>query len=185
MKSFFVQSDKQQAKGSAIMFIFSEVYGALELGINGLDRLIAFFGAIAFANVILLSYQLVENNNVPKSWETGTAMIAAVALGFGIFDTAYIGTDASINTDGIYLFILITIIGFNVVAEGVVSNIWRYMAITGSLGLFFFIGFDYFFDNLFFDNLPEWTFPIGLIFYISWLLGIGVGTYTAWNKREE
>ena len=89
MKSFFVQPDKQQAKGSAIMFIFSEVYGALELGINGLDKLIAFFGAIAFANVILLSYQLVENNNVPKSWETGTAMIAAVALGFGIFDTAY------------------------------------------------------------------------------------------------
>ena len=37
MKSFFVQPDKQQAKGSAVMFIFSEVYGALELGINGLD----------------------------------------------------------------------------------------------------------------------------------------------------
>ena len=135
MRSFFVQPDKQQAKGSAVMFIFSEVYGFLELGINGLDKLIAFFGAVAFANVILLSYQLVENNDVPKSWETGTAMIAAVALGFGIFDTAYIGTEAPINTDGIYLFILITIIGFNVVAEGVVSNIWRYMAITGSLGL--------------------------------------------------
>ena len=55
MNSFFVQPDKQQAKGSAVMFIFSEVYGALELGINGLDKLIAFFGAIAFANVILLS----------------------------------------------------------------------------------------------------------------------------------
>ena len=97
MRSFFVQPDKQQAKGSAVMFIFSEVYGFLELGINGLDKLIAFFGAVAFANVILLSYQLVENNNVPKSWETGTAMIAALALGFGIFDTAYIGTEAHIN----------------------------------------------------------------------------------------
>jgi hypothetical protein len=69
MRSFFVQPDKQQAKGSAIMFIFSEVYGFLELGINGLDKLIAFFGAVAFANVILLSYQLVENNDVPKSWK--------------------------------------------------------------------------------------------------------------------
>ena len=66
MKSFFVQSDKQQAKGSAMMFIFSEVYGALELGINGLDKLIAFFGAIAFANVILLSYQLVETTMYQK-----------------------------------------------------------------------------------------------------------------------
>ena len=37
----------------------------------------------------------------------------------------------------------------------------------------------------FFDNLPEWVFPIGLVFYISWLLGIGIGTYTAWNKRED
>ena len=55
MRSFFVQPDKQQAKGSAVMFIFSEVYGFLELGINGLDKLIAFFGAVAFANVILLS----------------------------------------------------------------------------------------------------------------------------------
>ena len=53
MRSFFVQPDKQQAKGSAVMFIFSEVYGFLELGINGLDKLIAFFGAVAFANVIL------------------------------------------------------------------------------------------------------------------------------------
>ena len=52
MRSFFVQPDKQQAKGSAIMFIFSEVYGALELRINGLDKLIAYFGAIAFAKVI-------------------------------------------------------------------------------------------------------------------------------------
>ena len=34
MRSFFVQPDKQQTKGSAIMFIFSEVYGALELGIG-------------------------------------------------------------------------------------------------------------------------------------------------------
>ena len=59
------------------------------------------------------------------------------------------------------------------------------MAITGSLGLLFFIGYDYFFDGSFFDNLPEWVFPIGLVFYVSWLLGIGVGTYTAWNRREE
>ena len=65
MKKFnlFLQDDKTQGKVSSVLLFIAWAYEIPDFEFAILDKVMAFIGAVALANVILLSYKLIEHKD--------------------------------------------------------------------------------------------------------------------------
>ena len=77
---------KLKEKFLQFLLFIAWAYEIPEFEIAILDKVMAFIGAVALSNVILLSYKLIEHKDLPSNWQTGIAMIAAIMLVAGLME---------------------------------------------------------------------------------------------------
>ena len=90
-----------------------------------------------------------------------------------------LGINEELNTAGIWTIFGFGILSLGVTSEGVIDNIWRYAAILA--GLFGIVGSGSEFitgTNIIADT------PVGLVAFLTFIAGVGVGPLLAWNKKE-
>ena len=66
------------------------------------------------------------------------------------------------------------------VSEGVIGNIYRYSLLVGGAVGMAVSGAGAFFGY----ELPEALMPLGLVIWLAFILGLGVGPLLAWRDRE-
>lgn len=172
--NLFLQDDKTQGKISAVLLFIAWAYEIPEFEIAILDKVMAFIGAVALSNVILLSYKLIEHKDLPSNWQTGIAMIAAIMLVAGLMEVGSSEEDPGLRV--FFFFFLITVITYTAIADGVIPNAWRYATVIGAVPLMIALAEDIFVGT---DNLS-----ILWIGYLIFTVAFPVGNYIAWDKYD-
>ena len=172
--NLFLLDDKTQGKVSSVLLFIAWAYEIPEFEIATLDKVMAFIGAVALSNVILLSYKLIEHKDLPSNWQSGIAMIAAIMLVSGLMEVGSPFEDPGLRV--FFFFFLITVITYTTIADGVIPDVWRYITIAGAVPLMIALGEDVFLGT---DNLS-----ILWIGYLIFTVGFPVGNYVAWDKYE-
>lgn len=177
MKKFnlFLQDDKTQGKVSSVLLFIAWAYEIPDFEFAILDKVMAFIGAVALANVILLSYKLIEHKDLPSNWQNGIAMIAATMLISGLLEVGAPVEDPALRV--FFFFFLITVITYTAIADGVIPDVWRYVTIAGAVPLLIALGEDVFVGT---DNLA-----ILWVGYLIFTVGFPAGNYVAWNNYKE
>tara|TARA_Y100000022_G_C13079457_1_gene297087 strand:+ start:22 stop:561 length:540 start_codon:yes stop_codon:yes gene_type:complete len=172
--NLFLQDDKTQGKVSAVLLFIAWAYEIPDFEFAVLDKVMAFIGAVALSNVILLSYKLIEHKDLPSNWQNGIAMIAAIMLVAGLLEVGSPVEDPSLRV--FFFFFLITVITYTAIADDVIPNGWRYATVIGAVLLMIALAEDIFVGT---DNLSIlWTG------YLILTVAFPAGNYVAWNKYE-
>ena len=177
MKSFFTSTDKENGQQSAYVFIIANVIGFVTTGILGQEQphpLVQFLWGLGFAG-IALSLKPLLGDNVPENWREGTTFLAAAIFTANCLTIGSTGNEFA----PFFFFICLNMIALYSVSEGVIANIWRYNLLIGGIVGFLLSGAGTFFGY----ELPESLMPIGLVVWLTLILGVGVGPLLAWNKR--
>ena len=179
MKSFFASTDKENAQQAGYLFLIVNILGFVTTGIMGMESppgelLVNFLWGLSVAGIFLTIKPLL-GDNVPENWRDGTTFVAA---------TIFTGNCLTLGSDGnefapFFFFICLNMIALYSVSEGVIANIWRYNLLIGGIVGFLLSGAGTFFGY----ELPESLMPIGLVVWLTLILGVGVGPLLAWNKR--
>ena len=180
MKSFFASTDKENAQQAGYLFLIVNILGFVTTGIMGMEappgeKLVGFFWGLSLAGVILGMKPLL-GDNVPENWRDGTIFFAAAIF---TANTLLLGSDGN-EFAPFFFFICLNMVALYAVSEGVIGNIYRYSLLLGGIIGMVISGAGAFFDY----EVPEALMPIGLVIWLAFILGLGVGPILAWNKKE-
>ena len=180
MKSFFASTDKEKALQAGYLFLIVNILGFITQGIMGMESppgelLVNFLWGLSLSGVILTIKPLL-GDNVPENWREGTTFFAAAVF---TANTLLLGSDGN-EFAPFFFFICLNMIALYAVSEGVIGNIYRYsLLIGGAIGMAVsgagaFFGYE----------LPEALMPLGLVIWLAFILGLGVGPLLAWNNKD-
>ena len=181
MKKFFTQPIGDLARQNAltflvinVLFIGVEFSGATAL--DAVDNLLNFFWGFTLISIIIAGYYLVEGH-VPEYWKMATTVLATVII-FGTF------LEITQFEDGflpIYFFWAFNslIYGLTLRGSGIFRPIYEYLTIFGALIITIGTSADLFFDY----ELPEAVQIVGLVGWLSLVVGTSVGNYFAWGDK--
>jgi hypothetical protein len=180
MKSFFASTDKENAKQAGYLFLIVNILGFVTTGIMGMEappgeKLVGFLWGLSLAGVILGMKPLL-GDNVPENWRDGTIFFAAAIF---TANTLLLGSEGN-EFAPFFFFICLNMVALYAVSEGVIGNIYRYSLLVGGIIGMVISGAEAFFDY----EVPEALMPIGLVIWLAFILGLGVGPILAWNKKE-
>ena len=180
MKSFFASTDKENAQQAGYLFLIVNILGFVTTGIMGMEappgeKLVGFLWGLSLAGVILGMKPLL-GDNVPENWRDGTIFFAATIF---TANTLLLGSDGN-EFAPFFFFICLNMVALYAVSDGVIGNIYRYSLLVGGVIGMAVSGAGAFFDY----EIPEALMPVGLVIWLAFILGLGVGPILAWNKKE-
>ena len=179
MKSFFASTDKENAQQAGYLFLITNLLGFVTTGLMGMEAppgelLVSFLWGLSLAGIFLTIKPLL-GDNVPENWREGTTFLAAAI---------FAGNCLTLGSDGnefapFFFFICLNMIALYAVSDGVIGNIYRYSLLIGGI-----IGMGVSGAGAFFGyELPEELMPLGLVIWLAFILGLGVGPLLAWRDR--
>ncbi len=179
MKSFFASTDKENAQQAGYLFLIVNILGFVTQGIMGIENppgesLLNFLWGLSLAGIILTIKPLL-GENVPENWREGTIFFAAAVF---TANTLLIGSDGN-EFAPFFFFICLNMVALFAVSEDIIGNIYRYSLLVGGLIGMIISGAGAFFEY----ELPEALMPVGLVIWLAFILGLGVGPLLAWRER--
>ena len=181
MKKFFTQPIGDLARQNAltflvinILFIGVEFSGATAL--DAVDNLLNFFWGFTLISIIIAGYYLVEGH-VPEYWKMATTVLATVII-FGTF------LEITQFEDGflpMYFFWAFNSLIYTLTLRGtgIFRPIYENITVLGALIITIGSSADIFFGY----ELPEVFEIIGLLGWLSLVVGTSLGNYFAWGDK--
>ena len=181
MKKFFTQPIGDLARQNAltflvinILFIGVEFSGATAL--DAVDNLLNFFWGFTLISIIIAGYYLVEGH-VPEYWKMATTVLATVII-FGTF------LEITQFEDGflpMYFFWAFNSLIYTLTLRGtgIFRPIYENITVLGALIITIGSSADIFFGY----ELPEVFEIIGLVGWLSLVVGTSLGNYFAWGDK--
>lgn len=183
MKKFFTQPIGDLARQNAltflvinILFIGVEFSGATAL--DAVDNLLNFFWGFTLISIIIAGYYLVEGH-VPEYWKMATTVLATVII-FGTF------LEITQFEDGflpMYFFWAFNSLIYTLTLRGtgIFRPIYENITVLGALIITIGSSADIFFGY----ELPEVFEIIGLVGWLSLVVGTSLGNYFAWGDKAS
>ena len=183
MKKFFTQPIGDLARQNAltflvinVLFIGVEFSGATAL--NAVDNLLNFFWGFTLISIIIAGYYLVEGH-VPEYWKMATTVLATVII-FGTF------LEITQFEDGflpMYFFWAFNSLIYTLTLRGtgIFRPIYENITVLGALIITIGSSADIFFGY----ELPEVFEIIGLVGWLSLVVGTSLGNYFAWGDKAS
>ena len=181
MKKFFTQPIGDLARQNAltflvinVLFIGVEFSGATAL--DAVDNLLNFFWGFTLISIIIAGYYLVEGH-VPEYWKMATTVLATVII-FGTF------LEITQFEDGflpMYFFWAFNSLIYTLTLRGtgIFRPIYENITVLGALIITIGSSADIFFGY----ELPEAFEIIGLVGWLSLVVGTSLGNYFAWGDK--
>ena len=181
MKKFFTQPIGDLARQNAltflvinVLFIGVEFSGATAL--DAVDNLLKFFWGFTLISIIIAGYYLVEGH-VPEYWKMATTVLATVII-FGTF------LEITQFEDGflpMYFFWAFNSLIYTLTLRGtgIFRPIYENITVLGALIITIGSSADIFFGY----ELPEVFEIIGLVGWLSLVVGTSLGNYFAWGDK--
>jgi hypothetical protein len=181
MKKFFTQPIGDLARQNAltflvinVLFIGVEFSGATAL--DAVDNLLNFFWGFTLISIIIAGYYLVEGH-VPEYWKMATTVLATVII-FGTF------LEITQFEDGflpMYFFWAFNSLIYTLTLRGtgIFRPIYENITVLGALIITIGSSADIFFGY----ELPEVFEIIGLVGWLSLVVGTSLGNYFAWGDK--
>ena len=181
MKKFFTQPIGDLARQNAltflvinVVFIGVEFSGATAL--DAVDDLLNFFWGFTLVSIIIAGYYLAEGH-VPEYWKAATTVLASVII---------LGTFLEITQfeDGflpMYFFWAFNSLIYTLTLRGtgIFRPIYENITVLGALIITIGSSADIFFGY----ELPEVFEIIGLVGWLSLVVGTSLGNYFAWGDK--
>ena len=183
MKKFFTQPIGDLARQNAltflvinVLFIGVEFSGATAL--DAVDNLLNFFWGFTLISSIIAGYYLVEGH-VPEYWKMATTVLATVII-FGTF------LEITQFEDGflpMYFFWAFNSLIYTLTLRGtgIFRPIYENITVLGALIITIGSSADIFFGY----ELPEVFEIIGLVGWLSLVVGTSLGNYFAWGDKAS
>ncbi|MEN9018082.1 MAG: hypothetical protein ABF331_06220 [Hellea sp.] len=183
MKKFFTQPIGDLARQNAltflvinVLFIGVEFSGATAL--DAVDNLLNFFWGFTLISIIIAGYYLVEGH-VPEYWKMATTVLATVII-FGTF------LEITQFEDGflpMYFFWAFNSLIYTLTLRGtgIFRPIYENITVLGALIITIGSSADIFFGY----ELPEVFEIIGLVGWLSLVVGTSLGNYFAWGDKAS
>ena len=181
MKKFFTQPIGDLARQNAltflvinVLFIGVEFSGATAL--DAVDNLLNFFWGFTLISIIIAGYYLVEGH-VPEYWKMATTVLATVII-FGTF------LEITQFEDGflpMYFFWAFNSLIYTLTLRGtgIFRPIYENITVLGASIITIGSSADIFFGY----ELPEVFEIIGLVGWLSLVVGTSLGNYFAWGDK--
>ena len=183
MKKFFTQPIGDLARQNAltflvinVLFIGVEFSGATAL--DAVDNLLNFFWGFTLISIIIAGYYLVEGH-VPEYWKMATTVLATVII-FGTF------LEITQFEDGflpMYFFWAFNSLIYTLTLRGtgIFRPIYENITVLGALIITIGSSADIFFSY----ELSEVFEIIGLVGWLSLVVGTSLGNYFAWGDKAS
>ena len=183
MKKFFTQPIGDLARQNAltflvinVLFIGVEFSGATAL--DAVDNLLNFFWGFTLISIIIAGYYLVEGH-VPEYWKMATTVLATVII-FGTF------LEITQFEDGflpMYFFWAFNSLIYTLTLRGtgIFRPIYENITVLGALIITIGSSADIFFGY----ELPEVFEILGLVGWLSLVIGTSLGNYFAWGDKAS
>ena len=146
--------------------------------------LVAYGQSLCFMVVFWYMRKLLSEKNISQFADLSLVVAAILPCIFTIIDLSNPGQltlsgDQPISTGagGLYFSISLAVVFLN--SQGVLGNTFRYLCALAAT-VFFIFGAT---QNLFGVELPDTIQILGLVGYLSVVTGVGIGSFTAWNKK--
>ena len=181
MKKFFTQPIGDLARQNALTFLVINLVGiGVELSgstaLDAVDNLFSFIWGFSLISIVIAGYYLAEGY-VPEYWKMATTILATVII-FGTFLEI---TELEDGLLPIYFFWAFNslIYGLTLRGSGIFRPIYENLTIFGALIITIGTSADLFFDY----ELPEAVQIVGLIGWLSLVVGTSLGNYFAWGDK--
>ena len=181
MKKFFTQPIGDLARQNALTFLVINLVGiGVELSgstaLDAVDNLFSFIWGFSLISIIIAGYYLAEGY-VPEYWKMATTILATVII-FGTF------LEITELEDGflpIYFFWAFNslIYGLTLRGTGIFRPVYEILSIFGALIITIGTSADLFFGY----ELPEAVQIVGLVGWLSLVVGTSLGNYFAWGDK--
>ena len=181
LKKFFTQPIGDLARQNALTFLVINLVGiGVELSgstaLEAVDNLFNFIWGFSLISIIIAGYYLVEGY-VPEYWKMATTILATVII-FGTFLEITELEDGFLPMYFFWAFNSL-IYGLTLRGSGIFRPIYENLTIFGALIITIGSSADLFFDY----ELPEAIEIVGLIGWLSLVVGTSVGNYFAWGDK--
>ena len=182
-EKIFHTANGDLARQNALTFLVINLVGiGVELSgstaLDVVDNLFSFIWGFSLISIIIAGYYLAEGY-VPEYWKMATTILATVII-FGTF------LEITELEDGflpIYFFWAFNslIYGLTLRGSGIFRPIYENLTIFGALIITIGTSADLFFDY----ELPEAVQIVGLVGWLSLVVGTSVGNYFAWGDKAS
>jgi len=181
MKKFFTQPIGELARQNALTFLVINVVAiTVELSgttaLDAFDNLLNFFWGFTLLSVIISGYYLAEGH-VPEYWKMASSGLATVII-VGTFLELTIVEEGFLPMYFFWAFNSL-IYGLTLRGTGIFRPIYENLSILGALILTIGTSATLFFDY----ELPEAIQIVGLVGWISLVVGTSLGNYFAWGDK--
>ena len=183
MKKFFTQPVGDLARQNALAFlVINLVFIGVEISgttaLEAVEGLINFIWGFTLISVIVAGYYLVEGH-VPEYWKPATTVLATVII-FGTFLEL---TEFEEGFLPMYFFWAFNSLIYTLTlrGSGIFRPIYEYITLLGALIITIGTSADLFFDY----ELPEVLEILGLVGWLSLVVGTSLGNYFAWGDKAS
>jgi hypothetical protein len=183
MKKFFTQPVGDIARQNALAFlVVNLVFIGVEISgttaLEAVEGLISFIWGFTLISVIVAGYYLVEGH-VPEYWKPATTVLATVII-FGTFLEL---TEFEEGFLPMYFFWAFNSLIYTLTlrGSGIFRPIYEYITLLGALIITIGTSADLFFDY----ELPEAFELLGLVGWLSLVIGTSLGNYFAWGDKAS
>ena len=183
MKKFFTQPIGELSRQNALFFLVINIVfiGAELSGTTALDAvedLLNFFWGFSLLSIVIAGYYLAEGH-VPEYWKMASSGLATVII---------IGTflELTIVEEGflpMYFFWAFNSLIYTLTlrGSGIFRPIYEYITLLGALIITIGTSAELFFDY----ELPEVFELLGLVGWLSLVVGTSLGNYFAWGDKAS
>ena len=185
MKKFFTQPIGDLARQNALTFlIVNLVWIGIDISgtraLDAVEGLLNFIWGFTLISVIVAGYYLVEGH-VPEYWKPATTVLAAVII-VGTFIELTILEDEEGFAPMYFFWAFNTLIySLTLRGSGIFRPIYEYITLLGALiitiGTSAYIFFGY--------ELPDAVEILGLVGWLSLVIGTSLGNYFAWGDKAS
>ena len=181
MKKFFTQPIGELSRQNALFFLFINiVFIGAELSgttaLDAVDDLLNFFWGFSLLSIVIAGYYLAEGH-VPEYWKMASSGLATVII-IGTFLELTIVEDGFLPMYFFWAFNTL-IYSLTLRGTGIFRPIYENLAILGALIITIGSSADLFFGY----ELPEAVQIIGLVGWMSLVVGTSLGNYFAWGDK--
>ena len=181
MKKFFTQPIGELSRQNAlfflvinIVFIGAEFSGTTAL--DAVDNLLNFFWGFSLLSIVIAGYYLAEGH-VPEYWKMASSGLATVII-IGTFLELTIVEDGFLPMYFFWAFNTL-IYSLTLRGTGIFRPVYEILSIFGALIITIGTSADLFFGY----ELPEAVQIVGLVGWLSLVVGTSLGNYFAWGDK--
>lgn len=183
MKKFFTQPVGDLARQNAITFlIVNLVWIGIDISgtgaLDAVEGLLNFIWGFTLISVIVAGYYLVEGH-VPEYWKPATTVLAAVIIVGTFLELTIVGVEEGFVPMYFFWAFNTLIYTLTLRGSGIFRPIYENITLLGALiitigtSAYLFFGYE----------LPDAVEILGLVGWLSLVIGTSLGNYFAWGDK--